>query len=274
MDIKLVAFDMDGTLLNKNKEVEKEEIKALKDLVNKGIKVVLCTGRPLFGTVPIYKTLELDEKEGYIIVNNGCTVHKTSDFSVVDYRDLLKEEIKELYEESKNFDVDFTLFDDNHYFYVGEEKEEANEKTRFDSTLVYVDLTKINIDEAISGKYKMYETMFVGEPENVDKVQEKIVKKLEGKYSFTRSQDYILEVLPVDADKGKALKRLAEKLGIKREEVAAFGDGNNDVEMLQYAGLSIVMGNGTEMAKKAAKYETDTNDKNGVSKGIYKYILK
>ena len=93
------------------------------------------------------------------------------------------------------------------------------------------------------------------------------------KYNFPRSQPYILEAMPLEAHKGSALKKLAERLGINQSEVMAIGDGNNDVEMLEYASISVAMGNSTKLARKAAKYETDTNINNGVAKAIYKYAL-
>ena len=71
----------------------------------------------------------------------------------------------------------------------------------------------------------------------------------------------------------KTDKELREKLGVEREEIMTIGDGNNDVEMLEFAGIGVAMGNGTESAKKAANYVTDTNENHGVAKAIEKYIL-
>lgn len=271
--IKLVAIDMDGTLLNNNKKISEGNKKALKDAINRGVKIVLCTGRPLFGALPLYKELDLPRENGYIIVNNGCSTHETKNFDLVDYRELNKDEIFELYNLSREYNVDFTLFDEEHYFFVGEENEEPNEKTKEDSALVFVDVTKISINEVLNSEKIFFESMFLGEKEDLDVVEKKVNEILKGKYNFPRSHIYILEALPLDADKGKAVRRLAEKLGIKQEEVMALGDGNNDIEMLEFAGVSVAMKNGTELAKKYAKYETDTNENDGVAKAIYKYVL-
>ena len=88
------------------------------------------------------------------------------------------------------------------------------------------------------------------------------------------SQPYVYEVLPKGNNKGTGLKALVEKLGIKQEEVMAIGDGNNDVEMLEYANYGVAMGNATELALKSANYTTDTNKNDGVAKAIRKYALK
>ena len=272
--VKLIAIDMDGTLLNDRKQVAAEQKKALEEAIKSGIHVVLCTGRPLFGTLPIYENLNLGKENEYIIVNNGCSTHKTEDYSLIDYRELSSEEIKELYFLSREYKLDFTLFNEDKYFFIGEEGEEPNEFTIYDSNFVYTPIIKISLDEALSGKYNIFKSMFLGSPEILDEFEKQLPEKIRKKYTFPRSQEYILEAMPLEADKGKAVKRLAERLGIKREEVMALGDGNNDVEMLEYAGISVAMKNGTELAKKAAKYTTDTNENNGVSKAIYKYAIK
>ena len=81
------------------------------------------------------------------------------------------------------------------------------------------------------------------------------------------------EVLPKNNNKGTGLKKLAEKLGIKQEELMAIGAGNNAVEMFEYANYSVAMENASDLASKAAKYKTDSNENDGVAKAIRKYAL-
>ena len=100
---------------------------------------------------------------------------------------------------------------------------------------------------------RMKEEDFDGYLKEIEEAQEKYGNKLCEKYNGIRSQVSIYETMPYKADKSSAIKKLAERLGIKREEVMAMGDGNNDVEMLKYAGVSVAMGNSTEDALKAAK---------------------
>ncbi len=202
--VKLLAIDMDGTLLSDKKHIAEEQKRAIKEAINAGVHVVLCTGRTLKGVIPLYEELALEDRKGYAIVNNGCAIHNTEDWSIVE----------------------------------------------------------------------IYKTMYVGEPSKIDEIQEKYGEKLCEKYNGIRSQVSIYETMPYNADKSLAVKRLAERLGIHREEVMAMGDGNNDVEMLKYAGVSVAMGNSTEDALKAAKFVTDTNEHDGVAKAIDKYILE
>lgn len=266
--IKLIALDMDGTLLNNDKHIEEAQKKAIKKAAQAGIKIVLCTGRPLFGVEPLYKELDFDEEE-YVILNNGCEIRETKNWSLVDSHTLTKDEIVDLYNFGKGYNLDFTLFDEKHYFCVGK----PNEYTVRDGNFVYVPITGIDLDEAISGKYTIFKGMYVGDPEEVDRFQKNIPENVKKLYEFVRSQVSILEAMPSGVNKGTALKDFARRLGIDKSEVMALGDGNNDIEMLEYADFGIAMSNGTEAAKKAAKYVTDTNENDGVAKAIYKYVF-
>lgn len=269
--IKLIAVDMDGTLLNNEKHIAEAQREALKKAASAGIKVVLCTGRPLFGVLPLYKELDLSSNEGYAILNNGCEIRKTENWALVRSFELTGKEIFYLHSLVKDYDIDFTLSDDKHYFCVGKK---PNKYTVRDGELVYVPITEITLEEAMSGKYRMFKAMYVGDMDELTKFQENLPADINKFYSICRSQKIILEAMPVGADKGQTLKFLVEQLGIERSEVMAIGDGNNDVEMLEYAGIGVAMANGTEAAKNSAKYITDTNENDGVAKVIYKYVFE
>jgi len=269
--IKLIAVDMDGTLLNNEKHIAEAQREALKKAASAGIKVVLCTGRPLFGVLPLYKELDLSSNEGYAILNNGCEIRKTENWTLVRSFELTGKEIFYLHSLVKDYDIDFTLSDDKHYFCVGKK---PNKYTVRDGELVYVPITEITLEEAMSGKYRMFKAMYVGDMDELTKFQENLPADINKFYSICRSQKIILEAMPVGADKGQTLKFLVEQLGIEKSEVMAIGDGNNDVEMLEYAGIGVAMANGTEAAKNSAKYITDTNENDGVAKAIYKYVFE
>ena len=269
--IKLIAVDMDGTFINNEKHIAEAQREALKKAASAGIKVVLCTGRPLFGVLPLYKELDLSSNEGYAILNNGCEIRKTENWTLVRSFELTGKEIFYLHSLVKDYDIDFTLSDDKHYFCVGKK---PNKYTVRDGELVYVPITEITLEEAMSGKYRMFKAMYVGDMDELTKFQENLPADINKFYSICRSQKIILEAMPVGADKGQTLKFLVEQLGIERSEVMAIGDGNNDVEMLGYAGVGVAMANGTEAAKNSAKYITDTNENDGVAKAIYKYVFE
>ena len=270
--IKLIAIDMDGTLLNEKKHIDKAEKEAIHEAIEAGIKIVLCTGRPLYGILPFYEELGLLEldSEGYVILNNGCSIHKTKDWKLIDQVNFTSDDIEYLYKFSESYDINFTLVNDTYYFNIGRKPTDELIK---DAGFVFSDITDISLEEAKSGKHKIMKIMFLGDPEIMANFQEKNEDIIKSKYSGVLSQSYVYEVFPKDNNKGTGLKKLAEKLGKKQEEVMAIGDGNNDIEMFEYANYSVAMKNATELAKKAAKYETDSNENDGVAKAIRKYAL-
>ena len=270
--IKLIAIDMDGTLLNEKKHIDEAEKEAIHEAIEAGIKIVLCTGRPLYGILPFYEELGLSEldSEGYVILNNGCSIHKTKDWKLIDQVNFTSDDIEYLYKFSESYDINFTLVNDTYYFNIGRKPTDELIK---DAGFVFSDITDISLEEAKSGKHKIMKIMFLGDPKIMADFQEKNEDIIKSKYSGVLSQSYVYEVFPKDNNKGTGLKKLAEKLGIKQEEVMAIGDGNNDIEMFEYANYSVAMKNATELAKKAAKYETDSNENDGVAKAIRKYAL-
>lgn len=271
--IKLIAIDMDGTLLNGKKHIDKVQKEAIHEAIEVGIKIVLCTGRPLYGILPFYEELGLSEldSEGYVILNNGCSIHKTKNWELIDQVNFTSDDIDYLYKFSEGYDINFTLVNDYYYFNIDDRK--PTDELITDAGFVFSDITNISLKEAKNGKHKIIKIMFLGNPNIMANFQKENESILKDKYSSVLSQPYIYEILPKGNNKGTGLKKLAKKLGIKQEEIMAIGDGNNDIEMFEYAHYSVAMENGTKPARKAAKYQTDSNENNGVAKAIRKYAL-
>lgn len=268
--IKLLALDMDGTLLNEAKEIPVAHKEAIHKAIDAGVKLVLCTGRPLFGVKPYYEQLDLGKENEFVIVNNGCSTHQTKDWSLVDWRELSKDDIVYLENLAQQSQVQFTLFDEEHYFVLGGK---ANQTIENDAKLVFTEPTEISLEEAISGQHIMFQGMFLGTKDETDDFEERFAEELNQRFSGVRSQPVIYEAMPLGTTKASALARLAEKLGIQPAEIMAMGDANNDLEMLEFAGLGIAMGNADQHVKDLADYVTDSNEENGVATAIEKFIL-
>ncbi|MEW4353589.1 Cof-type HAD-IIB family hydrolase [Streptococcus pneumoniae] len=269
--IQLIALDMDGTLLNEAKEIPQENIDAIHQALAKGVKLVLCTGRPLIGVKPYFEKLGLDAKHEYVIVNNGCSTHETSDWRLVDYQALNEDDIRYLAGIAKDSPVQFTLFDEEHYFVVDEP---ASDIVTHDASLVFTIPTEISLDEAISHQHTMFQGMFLAEKDILDQFEENYAEELCQRFNGVRSQPVIYETLPKGTSKASALARLAATLGIDPANIMAIGDANNDIEMLEFAGLGVAMGNASDTIKSIADAVTDSNEENGVATAIKQYILK
>ena len=163
-----------------------------------------------------------------------------------------------------------TLFDEEHYFVLGGK---PNQVIQNDADLVFSDLTEISLEEATSGKYRMFQGMFLGTEEQTDDFEKCFAEELCQRFSGVRSQPVIYEAMPLGTTKATALSRLAEILNIEPSEIMAMGDANNDIEMLQFAGLGIAMGNASNYVKSLADDVTASNEEDGVARAIEKYIL-
>ncbi|MBJ8349237.1 Cof-type HAD-IIB family hydrolase [Streptococcus zalophi] len=270
--IKLIAIDLDGTLLTDDHKIPKENIEAIHKAVQKGIKIVISTGRPISGVKPIFEQLGLTEKE-FVIINNGSSTYETSQWQLINFFNLTDEEITSLYQLVENEkDIQLTIFDeDGHYFVLAENPLPV---VTFDANVVFVKPAPITLEQLLKRQKINFQGMYLAEPAVLDDFQKNYESDLSSRFSTVRSQNYIFETLPKGATKASALIKLIKELNITKEEVMAIGDGNNDIEMLEIAGISVAMGNAGEAVKKAAKYQTDTNNHNGLAKAIDKHILK
>lgn len=268
--VKLIAIDMDGTLLNTQKEIPEENIKAIQEATAAGIKIVLCTGRPCSGIVPHFEKLGLSEEE-YIIMNNGCSTYETKNWTLLESESLSRSEMEELLQACEDFPgVALTFTGEKSYYVVGNE---VPELVAYDAGTVFTEAKARSLEEIFEEGQVIFQAMYMAESEPLDAFQNAVQDILNQSYSTVRSQEYIFEVMPQGATKASGLKRLVEKLDINRDQIMALGDAANDLEMLQFVGQSVAMGNASDDIKSLSKYVTLTNDQSGVAYAIRTWAL-
>ena len=130
-----------------------------------------------------------------------------------------------------------------------------------------------SLEEIFAEGQVIFEAMYMAEPKPLDDFQNAMEESLSQHYSTVRSQDYIFEIMPQGATKASGLKHLAEKLGINPEQIMALGDAANDIEMLEFVGQSVAMGNASDDINSLSKYVTLTNDQAGVAHAIRTWAL-
>lgn len=274
MSYKLIATDMDGTLLNSQNKITDRNKEAILEALEEGVKVILCTGRIFTSALYYAKALELDTP---IIACNGAYIGE-QDKSKIIYEEPISlqtfRKIVEIAEEEKMY---YHFYDDSTFYarelndtimnYMNWNKE-RDEMDRIDIRIVEDPLDAIEEENS-----KVYKIVFVDENrEKLKRFREKIstIKGIEVASSWWSN----VEVMNEGVSKGKALNKLCDMLNISMDEVIAIGDNENDIPMLKVAGLGIAMANGEGVAKDAADYIADTNDESGVGKIIEKFILK
>ena len=272
--IKMVAFDLDGTLLNSEKKISEATRKALEMAIEQGVVVLPATGRPLVG-VP----QELKDFPGiqYAVTANGARVvdMKTGETVCESTVSLeIAEKVLDIFDEYNCHQEIFA----NGVSYANENRK-ANIYDYFKSahhaeytlnTRTFVESVRMKARE-LGMPLEKVQAMFCDEASFLDAKNK--LDQLEG-IVFTDAIGNNWEVNRAGTDKGNALIELGKILGIERDEIMALGDGMNDYAMIEKVGFGVVMENGTEEMKKIADYITVTNDEDGVAKAIQQFVLK
>lgn len=264
---KLIALDMDGTLLNEKKEISDRCQKDIEKLKEKGIKVVLATGRPLDGVMRYVEKLGLLDEDDYVVTYNGALVQGTQTNEILYNKPLSLDSYKELYTVSKQLGVNIHALTDSSVL-----TPKNNPYTEIESKINQIPTIEGPIED-IDPSTNIVKVMFIDDPKKLDNIIPHIPQWVKEKYSILRSASIFLEFLHKDVDKGVGVSVIANKLGIKQKEVICIGDAGNDLAMIKYAGLGVAMGNATDEVKEVADYITFTNEEDGVAHVIEKFML-
>lgn len=267
--IKLIALDMDGTLLNSNHQITDEVKSAIQEAKQNGIKVVLCTGRPLVGVRPYLEELNLLDEDDYVITFNGALIQKAKSEEVISHQTLTFEDYVDLVALSEKLGLHIHM-EDEQYMYTPNKN--IGRYTVHESSLTSMPLRYRSLDET-DRNIEVSKVMFVDDPDVLAQQMKKIPESFYQRFEIVLSTPYFLEFLHPKASKGNALHQLADILHLKQEEVMAVGDNLNDLSMIQYAGMGIAMGNAAQPAKDAAQHITKTNDEHGVAYAIQTWAL-
>ena len=272
MDIKLVAIDMDGTLLNGKNEITIKTQEILKQATQKGVKIVLTTGRVLKSALHYSEYLSLDSF--VIACNGGIIVDKNT--NILFKKPIPKEKMLEIMKVGKEFSAYFHFYNENTFFtnrYVKEVDEYySSARGKFTGQDVGVELYTDDNEILIRDDLDIYKFLFI-EPDNekLIRVREEL-SKIDG-LSLSSSWGNNVEVMNNGVSKGRALALLAQELEISNENIMAIGDNENDLSMIDFAGMGLAMGNGNQLLKDSADYILPSNEEDGVAYAIQKFVL-
>ena len=268
MKYRLLALDLDGTLTNSKKAITPHTRETLLKAQEKGVKIILASGRPTYGIVPLAEQLELQKYEGYILAYNGGEITDWKTKEVICKNLLDPEVLPYLYECAKKNDFAIVTYDGE---YVLTEKPD-DEYVLKEALLNVMKIKKVdNFLEAV--KHPIAKCLIVGDPTRLAVLEKEMYAHLKDRMGVFRSEPYFLELVPKGIDKALSLAGLLEKIGISREEMIAIGDGFNDLSMIKYAGLGIAMANAQDVVKENADFITLSNEEDGVAYAAEKFIL-
>ena len=270
LDVKLIALDLDDTLLDDNRQISDDNVKALQECASRGIYVVLCSGRAEDAILPFVRRLEIaGTKAGrYIVAINGCSIFDLHERKQVFCQKVQPDILKRTNEIAKSYKLCSEVYTaDTIYF------PEYNEWTKLD-----VDLCGLKGVESPDYE-KLLDNPFVkmlipGEPKLLLEIQEKLREEFGERAVIFTSKPYFLEILPPNCGKGESIHWLANHICINPAQTMGFGDSMNDESMIKLCGYGVAMKNGLEEIKNIADFVTDkTNSQSGVADFLYKYVL-
>ena len=268
MKYKMIALDIDGTLASSEHKILPETKEALIKAQEKGLKVILASGRPTPGVINLAKELKLEEFGGFILSYNGGRITNVKTKEVIHEVFLTPEEAHEIYDFAKENNVNIMAYDGDDI--ITENEDEYSQLESHINTMplkLTDDFKKAVINQTIK-------TLTTGNPEMLAEVEKKYIEKFGERFSVCRSMPFFLEVMPYGINKALSLGRLLNKLDLSPADLVACGDGFNDIEMVKYAGLGVAMGNATNEVKAVADYVTRSNDDNGIVDVLEKFVFE
>ena len=270
LDIKLIALDLDDTLLNDNREITDGNVAALRECVERGIYVVLCSGRAEDAILPFVRRLEIAGKEAgrFLIAINGCSIFDLHKRQQIFCRKVEADILLRANEIAEARELRSEVYTPDTIYY-----REETQWTKLD-----VDLCGLK-GEAVENytdflKQGFTKMLVPGDPAQLLDLQRELRAEFGDRAVIFTSKPYFLEILPPNCGKGEAVSWLANELKIPMEKTMGFGDSMNDESLIRMSGHGVAMCNGLEAIKSIARHVTEfDNNHDGVGEFIKKYVL-
>ena len=260
---RAIALDLDGTLTNHDKVVTPRTRQALLKAQEQGAIIILASGRPTYGIVPVAECLELEKRGGYILSYNGGNIVNTKTGEKLFSQFLPDAVIPILYKYAKEKNHALLGYAGNEIITEMPDDQYVKEESRINK----MNIRKVdNLLDALEPHPT--KLLMTGDPTDMLKAEEELVEILGEKMDIFRSAPFFLELVPKGIDKAQSLLRLLSKINLTPADLMAFGDGYNDLSMLKLAGVGVVMANAAPEVRADADYVTLSNEEDGVAEAL------
>lgn len=264
MKYKMIAVDMDGTLLNSNGEISERNTHAIRCAMDRGVRFVLATGRPIQGVRDYADKLGIS---GPVITYNGAMIVDAVTEEILYEQGMDRDDAALAMELGRQYDTTMCIWSKGQ-LYVNKLNDRAYEYMKISGvepvlvedydSLIHDGITKI---------------LWYDDEDMIGRMPAEMATKPFSETSFCLSRPFFIEFFSNKVSKANAISKLCEVYGILPEEVITIGDAPNDLPMIEFAGLGVAMDNADDSVKAAAKYVTATNDEDGVAAVIEKFVL-
>lgn len=274
--IKVVILDIDGTLINSNKEITKKTKDALLKLQENNIKLVIASGRPTSGIIKYGKELLIDKNNGFYISFNGSKFVEASTMNELYDKQIDKEIVKNLVKHLDKFNVktmihnnDYLLVNDVYDCMIDNDGDYLN-VIQFESKITNKKLKEVNLVEYVD--FPVNKVLVSSDAKYLRENYKEIKEPFKDILNCMFTANFYFEFTDKNIDKGSAIENILIPMGYKKEEIMAFGDGENDINMIKLAHIGIAMGNAIESLKEVSDYITESNENDGIALALYKFF--
>lgn len=273
-ETKMIFLDLDGTLLNDQKQIPQENRDAINDALKAGHKVLVCTGRALSSAIRQIPLLGLDAPGCYAITYNGGLIYDIGEKKTIYQKTLPFDQVRYVFDQAKQFGkIHIQTYTETLVISEEDTQEGRNyaEATRSEAGVVD------DVIEALDGKEpcKVLAIAHGYDRKHLEAFRDSLLEWAEGKMEICFSCYEYLEFIPKGISKGNAIRFMSEYLGIPMKNTIAVGDAENDITMIRTAAIGAVMQNAGENIKKYGNYITEkNNNEGGVAEVIRKFMLE
>ena len=260
MNYKLIAIDLDGTLYNDNIIITQKTINALMKAQEMGIRIAISSGRPLPGLFHARDTLKLQKHHGMLVSYNGGKVVDTTTHEILYENTIPLELCIKILEHIKKYPV-HPMIDDGKVLYVENKNAYRVHEEYTNNSMDCVEIPSL-IDFL---DFPLVKILTSVDPVKLSEVLKVIGEPFKGKVDFIQTAPFYIEAVPVGTSKASGLTKVCKKLHISPDEIIAFGDAANDLEMVQFAGYGVAMGNACDELKACANEVTLSNNEDGIA---------
>ena len=286
---KLVAIDLDGTMLNSYGMVTESTKQVIKNTINKGIEVIIASGRPIASIKTIAKEIG---SENYFIAGNGALIYDIKKDEIIYEKFMNKQKVLEIIKICEENSISYNIYTEKTiiakglkynvlYYYKENLKKEENKKTNITIVEdVYEYIKNLENEKflkiTVCDETKSVFNSIIRKLRTVEDIDVLDVLHMSRKMIKQGTEDvpieyYYTEISLKDVDKWNAIEYLANKMNISKDEIIAIGDNINDKEMIENAKVGIAMGQSTPVITEIADFVTSNNNEDGVAKALEKY---
>ncbi len=267
----IIALDLDGTLTNSEKNITPRTFDALMKAQREGVRLVLASGRPTFGISALANQLQLADYGGYVLSYNGGRIIDWCEKTVIFSQVVDQKLVPILYDFAEKAQLPIVTYLPEAILASKNEGEYLAEEARINGMPIVVAQNFVEEAMQIAGGSTKF--LIPGEPELLIQLESEMKAALSEQMEVFRSAPFFLELPPKGIDKAQSLQRLLTHLGLERESLMAFGDGFNDLSMIQFAGQGVAMANAVEEVKSIADFVTTSNEEDGIAHALEQLLF-